>query len=288
MKTFGKISLAVALCAMGIGIVILIISFTVIQGNGGVSKDFTYHMQDTVSGVDSIEIDINYGEVILEEGTEFSIRVEHMMEDSFDSDVVNGVWRIKNDLDNRNSINIFGWSIPISIFGNGIFNDYSPDVYITLPKGFVSKQLRISVDAGTLEADKLNSERAYLQVGAGSMEIRKFSATNSSSYQVGAGELIINDLTAHNIEMDCGIGSIFINGVITGNSFIETGIGRIELDLYGNEEDYNYDLECGIGGISLNDRSYGGLGTESSVHHTNAENSFDLNCGIGEINISIK
>ena len=288
MKTAVKMCLAVACCAIGIGIVVLIISAFVIKGNGGISRDYNYQMQDTVTGVKSLDIDINYGEVKIQEGDTFSVSVHNMMEDSFHSKVVNGVWNISNELDSRNSISLFGWNIPINIFGNGWNSNYTPKVIITLPQEFIAESMYISIESGSLKAEELYSQRAALQVGAGEMKINRFFTENDSKYQVGAGKLEIREIKADGVEIICGVGGVNITGEITGNNYVNCGVGEIKMNLMGKEEDYSYDVDCGIGEVTVNDRHYGGIGRSEYTRTQSSKHYFELECGIGSIQLLIR
>lgn len=292
MKTAIKMCLAVAGCAIGIGIVILIISTFVIRGNGGVAGGYDYSMYDVYDSKDpnitSLEIDINYGEVKIEEGDNFSVSVENMMENSFSSEVSAGVWSIRNELDDGQTMNLFGWRIPIHIFGNGLYSTYRTKVTITLPKDFIAESMRISIDSGSLWAGKLETKRGYLQVGAGEMEIDQFIARENSSYQVGAGELNIREILAEDAEIDCGVGEVDIAGVMTGKIFVNCGVGKTLLNLEGKEEDYSYDVDCGIGEVSVNESRYGGIGASNYSRSKNGQHYLSLECGIGSIEVKIR
>lgn len=101
--------------------------------------------------------------------------------------------------------------------------------------------------------------------------------------EVGAGEAIIDDLNADNVSIEVGAGEAIITGLVVKELQAEVGAGELNLELEGEENDYNYDLECGIGEIQIGDSSYTGLGKEQIKENPGANKKIDLECGVGEI-----
>jgi hypothetical protein len=236
--------------------------------------------------IKSLSLDITYGTVTIQEGDSFDIEVNGMPEDAVKDTVENGVWNISDTLDKseaENEISVFGFKISSS--NSHPFK--AADIKLTVPEDYVFENLDIILDAGTIKADNLSAQNADISVGAGSLKIDELTAGNKSSYSIDTGELIINDLYARDTNMNCGVGNLRASGVITGDNYVTCGIGNVDLDMDGDEEDYNYSIDCGIGTVIINSNTYSGVNSKTKKNN-NAENSFTLDCGIGKISLNIQ
>jgi hypothetical protein len=274
MKTFFKVWLGIGLIALGIGIAVVVLAFA----SGASWEDVpTYSVNESYEGISNLDFDISYGSVKIVEGDTFTIDAANMYDDSFESYVTDGTWYITEDY--GNSVNLFGWRFSLRQITEW-HHDISPHITITLPKDFVADSVTLKVGAGEATAEAINTSKGSFSVDAGRLQIDQIRVTDQSEYNVGAGEMILNNLTAKDVIMDCGIGNIEVDGVITGDNDISCGIGRIRMDINGEEEDYSYDISSDIGDVVINGRSY----HDRTIDH-NAENNLNLDCGIGNITI---
>ena len=122
-------------------------------------------------------------------------------------------------------------------------------------------------------------------MGAGYLCIDRLEIRKESEYNVGAGSLVIKDITATDSHFDCGVGNVEIYGTLTGDNKLSCGVGRIKLELTGKEEDYSYDLSARLGNVVINNRSYHNI--NKSINN-NTENRLMIDCGIGGIEINFK
>jgi hypothetical protein len=262
--------LGIAFACIGVGIIITMLGFAISRGSAR-NRDNHYSFSDTVEGVESIDIDVKFCTVDIENGDEFSVEVSNMTENGFKSYVEDGIWYLEDDYDEDNIIDFFGIEIPISQgwFGwdFGIDEDYAPYIVITIPEDFIAKNVKIDIGAGDLDMEELN--------------------TSDCDLRVGAGNLDISNLETINADLNCGFGRIKITGQIIGDLSAGCGMGAIKLDLIGEEEDYNYYINCGFGNVGINGDNY------SFISHRNIRNedsigSFDLNCGFGSIDVEVR
>jgi hypothetical protein len=276
MKTFFKVWLGIALIAIGFGIAILILATA--NGVSWRNNVKTYSINESYEGVRSLDFDIGYGEVNIEEGSTFSIDAENMVSDGFESYVSGGTWYIREKYDSM--VDIFGWKFSLKQIIH--WGDYSPDITITIPRDFVAESFILDIGAGEVDADEIHAVDGAFSVDAGRLKIDRLTVNERSTYNVGTGEMILNDIAVNDITVECGIGNVDIYGTITGDNEITCGIGRIKLDLTGDEDDYSYRISAGIGNVVIDNRSYHSI--DKSINN-DSDNNLKLDCGIGNITV---
>ncbi len=284
MKRGSKVFLGIACFCIGVGILLSILGIAL--GGSSISHananyGYTYKAED----IQSIKLDVKYGHVSIKEGDEFAAEISNVVEDGFQGYVEEGTWYLKQSGTAANTINFFGIYMPLS-FGFD-YDDYNPKIVITVPADFMAENLVIDLGAGEIEVEELNTKNAEFDIGAGSMEIRRLNVTDKISCEVGAGELVVKKLQAKNADFECGVGSMRITGEILGDLYADCGMGEIQLDLNGNEDDYNYDVSCGIGDISLNDHHYS-FSADDRIRNKDAIGTYKLNCSVGSLQVTIK
>lgn len=287
MKSAGRIVLGIACASIGIGIAILLFG-TLFSGGRDRNRYNTFSYQDEVKDVTSIDLDIDFAKVHIVEGDTFHVEVKNTTEDGFHSEVKNGVWYLEDNFDDRYSINLFGFRLPINInVGFHREDEWYPTIIVTLPEGFVADEFDMEFGAGELVAEYINANSVDFSMGAGEMTLKNLSVKDHSEFSVGAGSIKINRLTAKDVTMDCGAGEINVSGEILGNSYINCGVGEINLDLDGEEEDFNYIVDCGIGSVKINNKEWD-FTTHQSIYNDNAKGTFELDCGVGSISLRIR
>lgn len=275
MRTFLRVWIGIGLIAIGFGIAIIIISMT---SNVSSWRDIpTTSLNESYDNIQSLDFDIGYGKVIIEEGDTFSVDAQNVPDGGFKSYVTDGTWYIRED--NNNIIDLFGWRFSMG----QVFNwdeDYSPKITITIPQNFVAETYKLKVGAGEADVSNINAKEGDLNVGAGKLKIDELSINGTSKYEVGTGEMEIKNFTADDTKIKCGIGHISIDGTIMGDNNINCGIGSIELNLQGSEDDYSYDVNGGIGSVRIDGQNY------HDYHRNNeVENNLNMDCGIGSITV---
>lgn len=285
MKRVSKIFLGIACTCIGIGIVLTLIGIA--MGGRAISRaDNNYSYTFEAEGIQSINLDVEYGHVIIEEGDDFRADVYNVVEDGFEGYVDGETWYLKQSESFGDTINFFGLDLPFSFgwFGN---DDYSPKIVITVPSDYIAKNLEIDLGTGEIEVDELNTENANFEIGAGSMEVRRLNVTEKINCEVGVGELIVKKLQANEADFECGAGSMRITGEVLGDLYADCGMGEIQLDLNGDEEDYNYDVSCGVGDIKLNGHHYS-FSADDTIRNEDAIGTYKLNCSVGSLKVTIK
>ena len=274
MKVFVKISLSIALVSIGVGIGLLLLT-------AGRRPSLRYSnslpVNDTVKDVRKLDVQVDFGEVIISQGDEFSIDAENLYdEDDLKSHVSDGVWTISHNY--GESIGIFGFDIPISI---GLDRFATPIIRITLPDGFKAENINVSLDAGRLKANNLYTDKGQFTVDAGSLEVDGLIVEDESSYYVGAGSIYLEKVDISNITVECDFGSVFMEGIVTGDNDIQCNVGKITLDLDDDMDLFSFDIDSDLGNVIINDRRYRNYkNTNDSEKY---KGSFRLNVDVGNI-----
>ena len=277
MKTFMKVWLGIALMAVGFGIAIVGLAFVTGERN---TEAANFTVNESYQDVKNIDMQIAYGEVKIIEGETFSIDAENLFKDSLKSYVKDGTWYIRDDKDLH--VNAFG--IKFSFGDIGIWDgDRSPNITITVPKGFQAGRYILNVGAGDVKVEAINAAEGDISVDAGRLEVDQLSISEKSEYSVGAGEMVLKNVTINDITLDCGIGNIEVDGIVTGENNISCGVGKIEFDLDGQESDYSYSVSAGIGNVVIGGNSYHNV--DQRIDRGNGINDMTFDCGIGNITV---
>lgn len=115
--------------------------------------------------------------------------------------------------------------------------------------------------------------------------VPKYMKFQTVDLELGAGEAEIEDLNADSVTIEVGAGKASIDNLVVNHLSAKVGTGQLQVQIFGNENDYSYDIECGIGEIQIGDSSYGGFGKTQKSIQAGSDKQIDLECGIGEIQI---
>jgi hypothetical protein len=230
---------------------------------------------DVMQDVESLELEVTYGEVRIVTGNEFRVRGANVSKNSVSSYMDGDKWIIRYNYRGFRGWPIIGW-----------FNwQTTPKFEITIPNDFIANELSLSLGAGELKADAIVGDRISIELGAGSCRVYQVIARESLSVDVGAGSMEINGMDVKDLNMSCGAGRIFAEGRITGNGDVDCGVGEITLDLIANPDLYHFTVDCALGQVRINGDYYN---FSTSINHNKmADYTFNVNCGIGKVNLDM-
>ncbi|MCI9124697.1 MAG: DUF4097 domain-containing protein [Eubacterium sp.] len=155
-------------------------------------------------------------------------------------------------------------------------------VFLQIPEDMQFGEINIQADAGSMTADcGFMADHLILSVDAGSIVIDEVQSDTLDA-SVGAGTMEIGEGMFGSAAMECGVGSITMDAEIIQDSRISCGMGSVYLELEDGVESMNYDLSCGMGCIQIGDHSYTALSKGQRIDYGAAAN-FTLSCGMGEI-----
>ena len=206
-------------------------------------------------------IDAKFGacRVLVEEGEEFNVEQKNMGTNKVDIKISkDGVLSITNK---DNLIGIFSG---ISFKKNSL----CPTVIITLPRNLFLDNLVVDMGGGSFEARTINL------------------TAKTARLTVGAGQIVLKDLTSTQTELNCGVGSIDVQGKLTNKINAECGMGSIVATIFGTESDYSYKAQVGLGEVKIGNNTISGL--SQYVSSVESENKITANCGMGAIKVNFK
>lgn len=173
--------------------------------------------------VKSLKLSIGIANVVLIKGDTFSVETRGINSELLTCCVKNGVLTIKKD-------RIGGFNF----FSHNGQNQFVPKLLITIP--------------ANVALDKLS-----ITLGAGKMRTKDVSiACDFANISVGAGDLVLENIESKKANIKCGMGNFEYSGKLSGKNNIDCGMGNVKVNLTGNAADYSYDLKLALGNFNFN------------------------------------
>ncbi len=231
----------------------------------------TFEDRFSKEDIDSLEIDLDYGEIYLEKSESEDIEIKVDAPESFRYECANddGTLLLKSKNSSRK------------------WRNSEITITVAIPSGMEFNDVDINTDAGRVESSyEFVADTIKLNVDAGELTAEYMEATEDMSIEVGAGKVEFSDLKADSLKVDCGVGEVQLAGSVSEKVKADCGIGKISMKLDGKEEDYDYKVSCGIGAVTINGVNYSSLSTDKKINN-HSDREIDLDCGIGEIEVSL-
>ena len=147
--------------------------------------------------------------------------------------------------------------------GNGNDN-HNDKISLYLPKGVELTDVDINLGAGKIIANELKTDTLTIRAGAGSISFENASVED--------------------IDIIMGAGKIDFAGSVSGDMDIECGVGKINMNIDGNQENWNYDIECGAGTVILGGDKYEQLMKQIDIDY-DADNDCGITCALGKVTL---
>ena len=217
-----------------------------------------------VKEVTTLKIDLAYTNLDIKTGDDFKVETNNS-KITFEEN--NGSVKIKEE--NRNWLNN---------------NNMSSNLIIYIPEDMIAiDETKIQTGAGKINIEKLNTQRLYLELGAGDVYIENVIATGETKIDGGVGKTELKSCEINNLKANLGMGEFTFSGKLTGKSKIDSGVGAINIDLIDNKNNYKIDVSKGLGNVTLD-----GQKLETDRVYGIGENYLDIDGGIGEIKIDFE
>lgn len=166
----------------------------------------------------------------------------------------------------------------------GIQSDNFNKIYLEIPKDFCFENINIKLGAAYMEAHSLNvTNDISLEVGAGELLIDLLTA-DTLQLELGAGNIEINHGDITDSELSVGFGNLTYHGTISKDLSAECGMGNLELFLADSYEAHNYEVDCGMGNMTLHDKTISAIAYSDDVQH-NTDSTYTLDCGMGNMTV---
>lgn len=159
-------------------------------------------------------------------------------------------------------------------------------ITLYVPGDYMFGTVEMEMGAGVLEFSELCAgDYISLQVGAGQIVIDNIQG-NVLEVEIGAGEIELKNMEVWGmLSAEIGMGNFEVGGAVLGDAYIQCAMGNVSLKLAEGEQSYNYNIECAMGNIDLGNRSYSGLSKEMSINN-NAGVTVDIRCAMGNVTVS--
>ncbi|WP_343209719.1 DUF4097 family beta strand repeat-containing protein [Anaerolentibacter hominis] len=282
MKKSGSSLVKVALCIIAAGIILTIIAYCF----GASMRSYYYNGKrvDLVNfeqsygrnTAESLTVDIDAGEVIIESGDEFRVSASYISESDFRVWSEDGVFYVS---DTQTEWNRGFRLLPFIRLGR------APEIRITVPKDLILAEVEINIGAGSVKARNMDIGQLNVETGAGEFKGKDITVRNSGSISVDVGSAKLENFSGNNVELNCNVGSIRMDGDLTGTTEASCDMGEIKLELTRRESDYNYQVDCDMGNVIINNHKRSGFGNDWSNYSRERAHNLNLDCNLGSIRV---
>jgi DUF4097 and DUF4098 domain-containing protein YvlB len=264
------ILLAVGIISGIVQVAVAVVS--VVSGNTfTVRNEKTVDYEEAFENVRSINIDIATGDLTIKTGDTFRVEAVNVTNGFKAKMSGNGTLLID---ENHNNLRFFWFNL------NGIYNPNSK-ITVYLPADFVAKRADINCGAGKVTIEKLQADDLVISAGAGNINGSELTA-KEVKIDGGVGNVDLEKVQFEDADFNCGVGNLRVEGSLLGDNKIDCGVGEVNLELQGNEEDYDLDIDAGIGTIRLNGEKI----SKGTRRNSDAENSIKIDGGVGSVKIN--
>lgn len=233
------------------------------------------------SRVDSLNLDVYYGSVYIEENVKSSDEICVKIE-----------YRKKN---HRRMVEAYKDGMELNIRETGSKrsrNNDSTRITIAIPRGMgedphILKEILLKQDAGEISVDMpLTAEKINITVNAGECDVEsRLTALETLTADISAGEINFSEIEAPELFLIAGVGELDVDQMTADDIKIDCGVGSIDATAVGRESDYDYDITSNVGEVTIDDESYAGLGTSKNINN-GADKKMQIDCGVGSVEIS--
>lgn len=198
----------------------VIIAGGILAGCSGMKKnenvDFALNCNNDIKKLD---INLKFADLNIEEGDEFKVKGNNILKEDYSVDVKDGTLQVKT-IEKEELV----------------IGDASDDsITVVIPKDYIFENIDITSAIRTVKSDaKIISKKGRFDL---SCDI------NMSYFDIDQ------------CEIKCSAGDIYINENKKGGNSIVAGYGNIELNIPGDESEYNLDIN-GWGGSFVNGKDH--------------------------------
>lgn len=156
-----------------------------------------------------------------------------------------------------------------------------------IPEGKTLSEVEVELGAGQVIIDDLNAAVVSLEVGAGQIQAKNIQ-TGKLEISVGAGQVEIPGMKVDELKAEIGMGELMGSGSIYKSADLECYMGNLELTLAGSQRDFNYELEVSAGNLELGNDRYSGLAQKQTILSPVAVKTMDIECAMGNVTITFE
>jgi len=276
MRRIWKIVLIVVLVLFVVGLALAAVSALTGGSISRIKTNMAIRDFDEVfrnERITDLDIDLSTGVLRIVEGTAFRVEAKNIAEEYFVCEVSSGKLRIAEDFRDAPSFNV--------VRGLNLL-DYTPEITVTIPSGFVADSVVLDIAAGRGEIASLFSDEIKISVSAGECRIDAIEA-KEADINIAAGSFTVYSMDIDDCDLDVAAGNAYLGGLINKKANIDCSAGGIELQLPGVQDDYSFDVNVGVGRIAVGSNRYSGVSSSTVLTGKSGGAKIDLSCTAGEI-----
>ncbi|GFH97393.1 hypothetical protein IMSAGC003_03963 [Lachnospiraceae bacterium] len=156
-------------------------------------------------------------------------------------------------------------------------------IILYLPEECSLRHLDLSLGAGQLKLKNRVVEDMEVSVGAGQLLLTDVTL-NTLEVSLGAGELRAQDVTVLSLDASIDMGNMDFTGAINESAEISCSMGNVNMDLEGNQEDFNFQLNCVAGNMEIDGERFSGAAMDRYIDN-GAAKYMEINCSMGNVDI---
>lgn len=156
-------------------------------------------------------------------------------------------------------------------------------IILYLPEECSLRRLDLSLGAGQLKLKNRVVEDMEVSVGAGQLLLTDVTL-NNLEVSLGAGELRARDVTVLSLDASIDMGNMDFTGAINESAEISCSMGNVNMDLEGNQEDFNFQLNCVAGNMEIDGERFSGAAMDRYIDN-GAAKYMEINCSMGNVDI---
>ncbi len=269
-KKKGSGALWAAVIAIALGLILLITGYIMYINS---DKDKYYKVKDynevfDGAKVTELELDLDWGDLIIEKSSDDSIHVDATdVSEHFEAKVSGSRFTMGYDSKKNRAI-------PFGLVFHPM--NYKPVVKLMLPDNeydrfildmgagdakiaFVNCSfLDVNCGAGDVNFSGIECSKAEIDCGAGDLNITGIECSGIIDIDGGAGDITIRDAVAGGMDLDQGVGDFDYTGTMNGNIDADGGVGDITFrltnpasDFYKGSGKYSLTIDSGVGSENI-------------------------------------
>lgn len=223
--------------------------------------------------IKNIEMNLGAGSIEIKKSKNGTFHVDESENMYFISDFEDGTLKVEAKL--QSEVQILGFNVG-NIEPVGDATIYLPDQ--------IYEEVTLNMGAGEFTGDLPECQKLSIRLGAGECDFDYIKA-EEVELEVGAGQCKIAMLEAEQLDADIAMGEFSAKALIGSELDAKVGMGEIEMQIIGEEADFDYDVEVGAGEVRIGSRSYSGVGSGGSQKN-GMEREIDVDCGMGEAKLT--
>lgn len=111
-----------------------------------------------------------------------------------------------------------------------LFDSRRPAVWLTIPAGLALEDVNISIKAGDLTINGLDTRRFTLESGASDVSIQSLTAKETCKIEGGVGDLDLYGGVLTGLELSAGVGDLTCTAQLLGDCSLAGGVGDIDVE----------------------------------------------------------